>query len=203
MRVRRDADEQMVLAHVVNRLSNLISVLTVQIFKEDWTRGSTYQILGDSSLMSKFAAGGPSSFRMPMGSAEVTAILNNSSLGYKSPPISPTGTLPYPSVGLNSNPYVGVNTSTVSAKTGSHNVISLNAGKTSIYGTSAMGPEGISMGSPAQYGVNMATSVRTPFVSSSQGNTAIPSKPLAPPGGVSIPPQSACGGGSSSTRLTG
>ena len=50
VRIRRDADEQMVLAHVFNRLGNLISVLTVHIFKDDWARPSAYQILGDSSL---------------------------------------------------------------------------------------------------------------------------------------------------------
>jgi len=53
VRVRRDADEQMVLAHVYNRLANLVSVLTVQIFKDDWSRPSAFQILGDSSLLSK------------------------------------------------------------------------------------------------------------------------------------------------------
>ncbi|GFG36945.1 hypothetical protein Cfor_05377 [Coptotermes formosanus] len=36
VRVRRDADEQLVLAHVVDRLSNLVSVLTVQVFKDEW-----------------------------------------------------------------------------------------------------------------------------------------------------------------------
>ncbi|ESO92055.1 hypothetical protein LOTGIDRAFT_82870, partial [Lottia gigantea] len=38
VRVRRDADEQLVLAHVYSRLSNLVSLLTIQIFKDDWTR---------------------------------------------------------------------------------------------------------------------------------------------------------------------
>ncbi|XP_063221353.1 zinc transporter 6-like isoform X2 [Bacillus rossius redtenbacheri] len=37
VRVRRDANEQVVLAHVVDRLSNLVSVLTVQVFKDEWT----------------------------------------------------------------------------------------------------------------------------------------------------------------------
>lgn len=41
VRVRRDADEQMVLAHVHNRLSNLVSELTIQIFKDDWSRSSS------------------------------------------------------------------------------------------------------------------------------------------------------------------
>ncbi|KAF6106241.1 solute carrier family 30 member 6 [Phyllostomus discolor] len=38
VRIRRDANEQMVLAHVTNRLYTLVSTLTVQIFKDDWTR---------------------------------------------------------------------------------------------------------------------------------------------------------------------
>ncbi|KAM8851992.1 zinc transporter 6 isoform 2-T2 [Synchiropus picturatus] len=38
VRIRRDANEQLVLAHVTNRLLPLVSVLTVQIFKDDWTR---------------------------------------------------------------------------------------------------------------------------------------------------------------------
>ena len=47
----------MVLSHVYHRLSNLISVLTVQVFKDDWSRPSTYQILGDTSLLSKMRPG--------------------------------------------------------------------------------------------------------------------------------------------------
>lgn len=58
VRVRRDADEQMVLAHVYHRLSNLVSVLTVQIFKDDWSRPNTVQILGDTSLFNKGLAPG-------------------------------------------------------------------------------------------------------------------------------------------------
>ncbi|XP_056669218.1 zinc transporter 6 isoform X2 [Monodelphis domestica] len=38
VRIRRDANEQMVLAHVTNRLYTLVSTLTVQIFKDDWMR---------------------------------------------------------------------------------------------------------------------------------------------------------------------
>ncbi|KAK2865692.1 hypothetical protein Q7C36_001748 [Tachysurus vachellii] len=40
VRIRRDANEQMVLAHVTSRLHTLVSTLTVQIFKDDWTRPS-------------------------------------------------------------------------------------------------------------------------------------------------------------------
>ncbi|XP_072565496.1 zinc transporter 6 [Paramormyrops kingsleyae] len=38
VRIRRDASEQMVLAHVTSRLHTLVSTLTVQIFKDDWMR---------------------------------------------------------------------------------------------------------------------------------------------------------------------
>lgn len=38
VRIRRDANEQLVLAHVTNRLLPLVSPLTVQIFKDDWAR---------------------------------------------------------------------------------------------------------------------------------------------------------------------
>nr|XP_033794531.1 zinc transporter 6 isoform X2 [Geotrypetes seraphini] len=38
VRIRRDANEQMVLAHVTNRLCTLVSTLTVQIFKDDWIK---------------------------------------------------------------------------------------------------------------------------------------------------------------------
>ncbi|VDK73144.1 unnamed protein product [Dibothriocephalus latus] len=38
VRVRRDADEQLVLAHVTNRLHPLVKHLTIQVIKDDWTR---------------------------------------------------------------------------------------------------------------------------------------------------------------------
>ena len=38
VRVRRDANEQMVLAHVLSRLSSTAANVTVQIFKDDWTQ---------------------------------------------------------------------------------------------------------------------------------------------------------------------
>ncbi|KAH7971726.1 zinc transporter 6 [Rhipicephalus sanguineus] len=36
VRVRRDANEQLVLAHIVDRLSGLVPELTVQVFKDEW-----------------------------------------------------------------------------------------------------------------------------------------------------------------------
>ncbi|CAK8694762.1 unnamed protein product [Clavelina lepadiformis] len=61
VRVRRDADEQMVLAHVTNRLSPLVTQLTVQVVKDDWSSG-TYSAPGIPSSV------GLKSTR-PMGSA--------------------------------------------------------------------------------------------------------------------------------------
>lgn len=61
VRVRRDANEQLVLAHVYNRLSNLVSTLTIQIFKDDWTRASTYSFMGSNpAFPSNYNYTGPS-----------------------------------------------------------------------------------------------------------------------------------------------
>ncbi|XP_054455766.1 zinc transporter 6-like [Anoplopoma fimbria] len=49
VRIRRDANEQLVLAHVTNRLLPLVSTLTVQIFKDDWTRPLLTGTLSSSS----------------------------------------------------------------------------------------------------------------------------------------------------------
>ncbi|KAK8396935.1 hypothetical protein O3P69_005137 [Scylla paramamosain] len=50
VRIRRDANEQKVLAHVRERLSPLVPLLTVQVFKDDWTRSATtLQLLNDSA----------------------------------------------------------------------------------------------------------------------------------------------------------
>lgn len=68
VRIRRDANEQLVLAHVTNRLLPLVSTLTVQIFKDDWTRP-----LLTGALSSP--AAGP-----PLGAAEGYAALTSSSL---------------------------------------------------------------------------------------------------------------------------
>nr|AKN21629.1 slc30a-9 [Schmidtea mediterranea] len=41
VRVRRDANEQLVLAHVTNKLLPLVQKLTIQVFKDNWTRASS------------------------------------------------------------------------------------------------------------------------------------------------------------------
>lgn len=62
VRIRRDANEQLVLAHVTNRLSALVKTLTVQIFKDDWVRPS----LVTSSI--------PSNILNPLDSANLTPV---------------------------------------------------------------------------------------------------------------------------------
>ncbi|XP_046885794.1 zinc transporter 6 [Hypomesus transpacificus] len=64
VRIRRDANEQMVLAHVTNRLLPLVSTLTVQIFKDDWIRPS----LVAGPLPTTLALG-PSEYGGPAGYA--------------------------------------------------------------------------------------------------------------------------------------
>ena len=51
MRVRRDANDQLVLAHVYNRLSSIVSHLTIQIFKDDWNRSTAYQIINNPAMV--------------------------------------------------------------------------------------------------------------------------------------------------------
>jgi len=45
VRCRRDADEQLVLAHVWNKLANVVQILTIHIFKDDWLRRQTHTFL--------------------------------------------------------------------------------------------------------------------------------------------------------------
>jgi hypothetical protein len=43
--LRRDADEQLVLAHVWNKLANVVQILTIHIFKDDWLRQQTHTFM--------------------------------------------------------------------------------------------------------------------------------------------------------------
>ena len=118
VRVRRDADEQLVLAHVVNRLSNLISVLTVQIFKDDWTRTSAYQILGDTAILNKLPSPISSPSRSPVmdtghGHAHGHSHAHTYNLGPQSPvgllknvppPVGAGGSLSYNMANLSTIP---------------------------------------------------------------------------------------------------
>lgn len=68
VRIRRDANEQLVLAHVTNRLLPLVSTLTVQIFKDDWTRPLLTGTLSSPTSVP------------PLGAAEGYTTLSSSSL---------------------------------------------------------------------------------------------------------------------------
>jgi len=79
VRVRRDANEQLVLSHLTNQLSSLVPVLTIQVFKDDWTRSSatTLQLLNDSARVASFSTlTPPSSYQYraapPTGQVPVT-----------------------------------------------------------------------------------------------------------------------------------
>ena len=98
VRIRRDADEQLVLAHVVNRLSNLIQSLTIQVFKDDWSRASAYQIISDSSLPSSFPGVAGSPMRLPMVNTDSNAILTSMGKLHRSPLNPMAGSLPYANV---------------------------------------------------------------------------------------------------------
>ncbi|XP_067092861.1 zinc transporter 6 isoform X2 [Osmerus mordax] len=66
VRIRRDANEQMVLAHVTNRLLPLVSTLTVQIFKDDWIRPSLVTgALPTTSALGPSEYGGPAGYAPP------------------------------------------------------------------------------------------------------------------------------------------
>lgn len=45
VRIRRDADEQLVLSHVWNKLAGIVQILTIHIFKDDWMRRTTHQLV--------------------------------------------------------------------------------------------------------------------------------------------------------------
>ena len=52
VRIRRDADEQLVLAHVWNKLAGVVHHLTVHIFKDDWIRRTTHQLVYNQANLS-------------------------------------------------------------------------------------------------------------------------------------------------------
>ncbi|CAF1302918.1 unnamed protein product [Rotaria sordida] len=45
VRCRRDANEQFVLAHVWNKLANVVQILTIHIFKDDWHRHQAHTFM--------------------------------------------------------------------------------------------------------------------------------------------------------------
>lgn len=57
---RRDADEQLVLAHVWNKLANVAQILTIHIFKDDWLRRQTHTFMqGQSNVVNSLPTNPP------------------------------------------------------------------------------------------------------------------------------------------------
>ncbi|XP_034721472.1 zinc transporter 6, partial [Etheostoma cragini] len=88
VRIRRDANEQLVLAHVTNRLLPLVSTLTVQIFKDDWTRPL---LSGTLSSPSQVPPLGPEGYAAPpsSSSAALPPLLSDPLTSTPSKPSSP------------------------------------------------------------------------------------------------------------------
>jgi len=70
VRVRRDANEQVVLSHLTNRLSNLVSNLTIQVFKDEWS----WQNSSPSRLLRQTDSTSVFKYSLPSGSS----LLNSS-----------------------------------------------------------------------------------------------------------------------------
>ncbi|XP_035256097.1 zinc transporter 6-like [Anguilla anguilla] len=73
VRIRRDANEQMVLAHVTSRLHALVATVTVQIFKDDWIRPSlaTGVLVPAAAVPSALDHGGLAPPSRPAGELDV------------------------------------------------------------------------------------------------------------------------------------
>lgn len=60
VRIRRDANEQVVLSHLTNRLTNLLSDLTIQVFKDEWSWQPTSRFIRtDQSALLKYNLSSP------------------------------------------------------------------------------------------------------------------------------------------------
>ncbi|XP_045835637.1 zinc transporter 6 isoform X2 [Meles meles] len=106
VRIRRDANEQMVLAHVTNRLYTLVSTLTVQIFKDDWIR---------PALLSGPVAANVLNFSdhhiIPMPPSK-SADVSNPVTSTPAKPSSPPPEFSFNTPGKNMNPVILLNTQT-------------------------------------------------------------------------------------------
>uniref|UniRef100_A0A8C3GA43 Solute carrier family 30 member 6 n=1 Tax=Cyclopterus lumpus TaxID=8103 RepID=A0A8C3GA43_CYCLU len=109
VRIRRDANEQLVLAHVTNRLLPLVSTLTVQIFKDDWTRPLLTGTL--SSSASSAPALGPEGYAtFPASSAPPPLLTSGGEMdpltSTPSKPSSPPPEFAFNTPGRNAQPVV-------------------------------------------------------------------------------------------------
>ncbi|XP_042357928.1 zinc transporter 6 isoform X2 [Plectropomus leopardus] len=112
VRIRRDANEQLVLAHVTNRLLPLVSTLTVQIFKDDWTRPLLTGALSSSSASSVPPLGPESYGALSSSSSSLPPLLSSSGVDMDpltstpSKPSSPPPEFAFDTPGRNVQPVV-------------------------------------------------------------------------------------------------
>lgn len=92
VRIRRDADEQLVLAHVWNKLAGLVQILTIHIFKDDWMRRTTHQLVYNQNFQMPNAQ----LSRMPTPDPLATNLINKPANNNENQPIS----LPNANMGL-------------------------------------------------------------------------------------------------------
>ena len=69
VRIRRDANEQLVLAHVTRRLNPVVQYLTVQLFKDDWFHSASVHAISSNPSLQNTGAGN-NSFTVFPGEAQ-------------------------------------------------------------------------------------------------------------------------------------
>uniref|UniRef100_A0A8B9PEJ4 Solute carrier family 30 member 6 n=1 Tax=Apteryx owenii TaxID=8824 RepID=A0A8B9PEJ4_APTOW len=106
VRIRRDANEQMVLAHVTNRLYTLVSTLTVQIFKDDWIRPTLSSVPIANNMLNL-----SDHHIIPMPSLKAADNLNPVT-STPAKPSSPPPEFSFNTPGKNVNPVILLNTHT-------------------------------------------------------------------------------------------
>ncbi|KAM8809177.1 zinc transporter 6 isoform 2-T2 [Eudromia elegans] len=106
VRIRRDANEQMVLAHVTNRLYTLVSTLTVQIFKDDWIRPTLSSVPIANNMLNL-----SDHHVIPMPSLKAADSLNPVT-STPAKPSSPPPEFAFNTPGKNVNPLILLNTQT-------------------------------------------------------------------------------------------
>lgn len=106
VRIRRDANEQMVLAHVTNRLYTLVSTLTVQIFKDDWIRPTLSSVPIANNILNL-----SDHHIIPMPSLKAADNLNPVT-STPAKPSSPPPEFSFNTPGKNVNPVILLNTQT-------------------------------------------------------------------------------------------
>ena len=115
VRVRRDANEQVVLSHLTNRLSNLVSDLTIQVFKDEWSwQPSPSRLLRqDQSLLKYSLPSSVSPTSLGSSTSLLTAVPSSISVPMSSSTTSNVG------IGLNSS-MSGLPVSTGSIRNNNH-----------------------------------------------------------------------------------